>query len=81
MSKFRQIEDFNIEFHGWYNMEPPPLLDYPRQIIRHHLALLTKRRGHIESYEHSRKGKTEMDEECNKGFEDICQVAKRNEPH
>ncbi|RXH99714.1 hypothetical protein DVH24_021516 [Malus domestica] len=26
MSKFpHETKGFNVEFHGWYNMEPPPL--------------------------------------------------------
>ncbi|KAB2634795.1 ion channel POLLUX-like 2 [Pyrus ussuriensis x Pyrus communis] len=31
MSKFpHETKDFNTEFHGWYNMEPPPIPGSPK---------------------------------------------------
>ncbi|KAB2626761.1 ion channel POLLUX-like 2 [Pyrus ussuriensis x Pyrus communis] len=116
MSKFKQIEDFNIEFHRWYNMEPPPFLGYPGQNptslfssvdckmslenIYHVREKFNYETGIAEHWNHKLvkakkelvdlngkanevlyQGKSKMDEESNKGFEDIHQVAKRNESH
>ncbi|KAB2635811.1 ion channel POLLUX-like 2 [Pyrus ussuriensis x Pyrus communis] len=131
MSKFpHETKGFNTKFHGWYNMEPSPLLGlrkanptssfssvdsemllksidqvredstmrrapptcdlngeanealyhaskqktkadtFGERITFLNFELFQKRWGHIESYERSQEGEAEIEEECNKGFED-----------
>ncbi|CAN6544114.1 unnamed protein product [Malus baccata var. baccata] len=78
MSKFtHETKGCNAEFHEWYNMEPPPLSG---SLKANPMPLFSsKHQGHIESYEYSQEGNAKMEEECNKGFEDSCQLVKGKE--